>query len=419
MKAMVSRRYGSPDVLRLEELEAPVPRANEILVRVRATSVNAVDWHFLTGTPILVRLQYGLRRPRSPILGYDFAGRVEAVGGAVTRFAPGDEVFGGTDFSLGTFAEYVRVAADGFVAKKPAGVTFEQAAAVPGAAVAALIGLRERGRVRPGQRVLINGASGGTGTFAVQIARAMGARVTGVCSTRNVEMVRRLGAEDVVDYTREDFTRRGEIYDLLLDNVGNRSVPAMLRCLRPGGTVAVVGFTSMALMLQQSLLGPLAARLQDRFGAPAAVDNDANAGALGEFHYGAGQGRQSLLYVTVSTGVGGGWILDGNVWRGSGGMAGEIGHTVVDPAGPRCLCGKRGCVERLASGPYLADTARRRLRQESDAGSELRRLAGGRLETITGLMLSQAAARGDALVFSGGHLKCRSVSTWSSGDGVG
>lgn len=260
MRAMTSRRYGSPDVLRLEEVETPVPGPNELLVRVRASSVNAVDWHFLTGRPILVRLQYGLLRPRNAVLGYDFAGRVEQVGSGVTRFAPGDEVFGGLDFGLGAFAEYVCLPEDGFVARKPANLTFEQAASVPGAAVAALIGLRERGGLQPGQRVLINGASGGVGTFAVQIARALGGKVAGVCSTRNVEMVRKLGADHVVDYTREDFTRTGETCDLLLDNVGNRTVSDMLRVLGPGGTVVVVGFTNMRLMLQQSVLGPRAAR---------------------------------------------------------------------------------------------------------------------------------------------------------------
>jgi NADPH:quinone reductase-like Zn-dependent oxidoreductase len=264
MKAMTCRKYGGPDVLRLEEIERPEPGSNELRVRVKASSVNAVDWHFLRGKPVLVRLQYGLLRPKNTILGYDFAGTVEAVGGGVTRFQPGDDVFGGTEgFGLGGFAEYACIPEDGFVARKPGNVTFEQAAAVPGAAVAALIGLRERGGVRSGQTVLVNGASGGVGTFAVQIAKAFGARVTGVCSTRNVEMVRRLGAGHVVDYTRDDFTRTGETYDLLLDNVGNRRVADMLRTVRPGGTVVIVGFTNMRLMLQQSIRGPGAAKARD------------------------------------------------------------------------------------------------------------------------------------------------------------
>jgi NADPH:quinone reductase-like Zn-dependent oxidoreductase len=260
MKAMTARMYGSPDVLRLEEVAKPVPGPGQLLVRVKASSVNAVDWHFLRGKPILVRLQYGFLRPKNPVLGYDFAGTVEAVGDGVTRFQPGDDVFGGTGFGLGAFAEYASVPADGFVARKPTHLTFEQAAAVPGAAVAALIGLRERGRVQPGQTVLVNGASGGVGTFAVQIAKALGAEVTGVCGTRNVDMVRRLGASHVVDYARDDFTRTGQTYDLLLDNVGNRTVADMIRAVRPGGTVVVVGFTSMRLMLQQSIRGPGAAK---------------------------------------------------------------------------------------------------------------------------------------------------------------
>lgn len=260
MKAMVCRRYGSPDALHPEEVETPIPGDGEVLVRVRACSVNTIDWHFLTGKPILVRLQYGMLRPRSPVLGYDFAGRVERVGGSVTRFAAGDEVFGGVGLGLGAFAEYVCIREDAFMARRPAALSFEQAAAVPGAGVAALIGLRERGGARPGQRILVNGASGGVGTFAVQIARALGAEVTGVCSTRNLEMVCRLGAHHVIDYTREDFTRNGGSYDLVLDNVGNRTATELLRPVRAGGRVVVLGFTSMRLMLQQSLLGPWAAR---------------------------------------------------------------------------------------------------------------------------------------------------------------
>jgi len=260
MRAMVCRRYGSPDVLGLEDVERPVPKPSEILVRVAASSVNAADWHFLRGKPILVRLQYGFLRPKNTILGYDFAGRVETVGRNVTRFEPGDDVFGGLGFGLGAFAEYACIPEDGFLARKPDNLTFEQAAAVPGGAVPALIGLRERGRVRPGQAVLVNGSSGSVGTFAVQIAKALGAEVTAVCSTRNVEMVRRLGADDVVDYTNADFARLGRQWDLLLDNVGNRSVRDMVRAVRAGGAVAIVGFTNMRLMLQQSILGPRAAK---------------------------------------------------------------------------------------------------------------------------------------------------------------
>ena len=263
MRAMVYNRYGPPDVLHLKEIERPVPKDNELLVKIEASSVNAVDWHFMRGSPVLVRLQYGMFRPKNTVLGYDFAGRIEQVGGNVTQFKPGDEVFGGLGFGLGGFSEYACIPENAFVSTKPPTVGFEQAAAVPGAAVAALIGLRHRGRVQPGQRVLINGSAGGTGTFAVQIAKACGAEVTAVCSTRNVEMVRRLGADHVVDYRQEDFTRTGETYDLLLDNVGNRRVPDMVRALRDGGTVVIVGFTNMRLMLQQSILGPRAAKARN------------------------------------------------------------------------------------------------------------------------------------------------------------
>ncbi len=273
MKAMIFEKYGSPDVLHLEDIEKPIPRRNELLVKVEAASVNAIDWHFLRGKPILVRLQYGFLRPKARVLGYDMAGRVEQVGQDVTQFKPGDDVFGGMGFGLGAFAEYACIPEDGFVAGKPDNITYEQAAAVPGAAVAALIGLRDRGNLQAGQKVLINGASGGTGTFSVQIAKALGADVTGVCSSRNVEMIQSLGADHVIDYTVDDFTTTGQTYDLLLDNVGNRSPSDMLRVIRPGGTCVIVGYTGMGLMLRQSILGPRLAKARGiTWAKPAAGD---------------------------------------------------------------------------------------------------------------------------------------------------
>ena len=235
---MLHRRYGPPDVLELREVEPPAVAHDEVLVRVHAASVNPVDWHGVTGTPLLVRLRSGLRSPRDQRVGLDFAGTVDAIGANVERFRPGDEVFGG---SLGAFAEYVCAAASRAVALKPARLTFEQAAAVPVAALTALQGLRDKGGLRPGQKVLVNGASGGVGTFAVQLAKALGAEVTGVCSTGNVELVRSLGAGEVFDYTREDFTLSGKRYDLLLDVAGGRSWSECRRVLAPEGTVVVVG----------------------------------------------------------------------------------------------------------------------------------------------------------------------------------
>jgi NADPH:quinone reductase-like Zn-dependent oxidoreductase len=225
-------------VLGLADVEKPVPGDSQVLVRVRAASVNPLDWHLLEGTPYIGRLAMGLRKPRDIRLGVDFAGTVESVGRAVTRFKPGDEVFGG---GTGAFGQYVVVRENGSVALKPANVTFEQAAAVPIAAVTALQGLRDQGKIRSGQQVLINGASGGVGTFAVQIAKSFGAHVTGVCSTTNVDMVRSIGADQVIDYRREDFTRRAERYDLIVDAVGNHSFSDLRRVLRPTGTYVMIG----------------------------------------------------------------------------------------------------------------------------------------------------------------------------------
>jgi NADPH:quinone reductase-like Zn-dependent oxidoreductase len=237
VKAIVYRTYGSPDVLRYEEVEKPTVRDDDVLIRLRAASVNPVDWHFMRGEPYIGRAMMGLRKPRLPRLGVDLAGQVEAVGRNVTQFRPGDEVFGA---SRGTLAEYV-CAKEAAVVRKPANVTFEQAAAVPVAALTALQGLRDKGRVQPGQKVLINGAAGGVGTFAVQIAKWLGADVTGVCRTANVDMVRSIGADHVVDYTREDFTQSGQRYDVLFDCVGNHSLSACRRVMSPRGTYVIVG----------------------------------------------------------------------------------------------------------------------------------------------------------------------------------
>ena len=237
MKAIVQYKYGSPDVLELREVEKPVVDDDSVLVRVRAASVNALDWHIMRGVPVVVRMMEGLRKPKIPTRGVDVAGLVEEVGRNVTQFQPGDEVFG---MRSAAFAEYVCGMEKNFV-PKPAGLTFEQAAAVPVAAETALQGLRDKGQIRPGQKVLINGASGGVGTFAVQIAKSFGADVTGVCSPRNVDMVRSIGAERVIDYTREDFTRDGQRYDLIFDVAGNHSSSDCRRALSPNGTLVLAG----------------------------------------------------------------------------------------------------------------------------------------------------------------------------------
>jgi len=238
MKAIVYRCYGSPDVLRFEDFEKPTAADDQVLVKVHAASVNPLDWHYMRGTPYIVRMDSGFGKPENPRLGVDFAGTVEAVGKNVTRFKPGDEVFGG---KFGAFAEYVTVRENRALALKPASLTFEQAASVPIAALTALQALRDKGRIRPGQKVLINGASGGVGTFAVQIAKSFGADVTGVCSTKNLAMVRSIGADHVIDYTLEDFTKGGQRYDLILDNVGNHSLLEYKRVLTPKGIFVIVG----------------------------------------------------------------------------------------------------------------------------------------------------------------------------------
>jgi NADPH:quinone reductase-like Zn-dependent oxidoreductase len=238
MKAVVYTDYGSPDVLEIRDIKKPVPNDDQVLIKVRAASINPLDWHFIEGTPYIMRIGIGLRKPKDPRLGVDMSGQVEAVGKNVTQFKPGDEVFGGRN---GAFAEYVCARADRAIVLKPANLTFEQAACVPIAAITALQGLRDKGKIQPGQKVLINGASGGVGTFAVQIAKTFGADVTGVCSTRNLDLVRSLGADHVIDYTKEDFTKGEQRYDLILDNVGNQPLSGFRRALQPKGICVMIG----------------------------------------------------------------------------------------------------------------------------------------------------------------------------------
>ncbi|MGW8366945.1 NAD(P)-dependent alcohol dehydrogenase [Streptomyces wedmorensis] len=265
MKAWVQDRYGSADVLEFAEVERPVPGEREVLVRVHAAAVNAADWHLMRGDPYVARLALGLRRPKERIRGRDFAGRVEAVGAGVTGLRPGDEVFGEAP---GAFAEYV-CAPEEATERKPAGLTFEQAAAIPLAGNTALMGLRDLGGVRPGGKVLVNGASGGVGTFAVQLAKAFGAEVTGVCSTRNATLVLGLGADRVIDYTRQDFTTGPDRYDLVFDLVGNRSLAELRRILSPTGVLVLSGggvfeggsaFGPMGLIIKGQLLSRFSGR---------------------------------------------------------------------------------------------------------------------------------------------------------------
>ncbi|HEY4976160.1 MAG TPA: NAD(P)-dependent alcohol dehydrogenase [Gaiellaceae bacterium] len=260
MQAIVNRRYGSPDDLRLQEIDTPALGDDGVLVRVRAASLNPYDWHFMRGLPYIARPMLGLRKPKKSVPGADVAGQVEAVGKNVTQLRPGDEVFGvGRGGSL---AEYVCGAENDF-APKPASLSFEQAAALPMAGCTALQALRDRGNLQPGQSVLINGAAGGVGTFAVQIAKALGAEVTGVCSTPNVDLLRSIGADQVVDYTREDFARSGRRYDLVLDLVANRSLSDLRRALTPEGTLVLSGGGG------SRLLGPVGlifrAKVRSRF----------------------------------------------------------------------------------------------------------------------------------------------------------
>jgi NADPH:quinone reductase-like Zn-dependent oxidoreductase len=255
MKAFMSEKYGPPEMLRMADVEKPTPAADEALVKVLAVSVNPADWRSMRAKPLFSRAALGLLRPKHRIPGGDIAGRVETVGSGVTQFKPGDEVYANLlDHGLGGFAEYVSVPVE-VMSLKPASLSFEEAAAVPMAAVTALQGLRYHGEIQARQRVLINGASGGIGTFAVQIAKSYGSEVTGVTSTRNIDLVGSLGADHVVDYTTTDFFRSGPRYDLILDTIGNLSVRDLRRALVEGGKAAVVGFTSVSKLIGVSLRG--------------------------------------------------------------------------------------------------------------------------------------------------------------------
>jgi NADPH:quinone reductase-like Zn-dependent oxidoreductase len=257
MKAIVRTQYGSPDVLQFTEVAKPTPKDNEVLIRIHAASVNPLDWRYLRGKPFLIRLG-ALREPKHKILGVDIAGRVEAVGNNVKRFRPGDAVFGGGK-NLGGFAEYVCTPEDN-LALKPANLSFEAAAAVPVAALSALQGLRDKGRIQQGHKVLVEGASGGVGTFAIQIAKSFGAEVTAVCSTRNVDQARSLGANHVIDYTREDFAKSGQRYDLILAANAYHSISDYRRALSQDGICVIVG-GDLAKVFQALLLGPLLSRI--------------------------------------------------------------------------------------------------------------------------------------------------------------
>jgi NADPH:quinone reductase-like Zn-dependent oxidoreductase len=260
VKAAVYTRYGSPDVVQITDIEKPVPKEDEVLIKVRAASVNPADWRLMRGVPHVFRVLFRLRKPTAAEpgrLGHDVAGQVEEVGTNVARFKPGDAVFGA---GHGAFAEYA-CASESRLAKKPDNITFEQAASVPVAALTALQGLRDKGRIQPGQQVLINGAAGGVGTFAVQIAKSFGAEVTGVCSARNADMVRSLGADRVIDYGQQDFTKNAQRYDLILDNVGNHSLAAFRRVLNPKGICVIAGAPKkVGIFLARAIAAPVLSR---------------------------------------------------------------------------------------------------------------------------------------------------------------
>jgi NADPH:quinone reductase-like Zn-dependent oxidoreductase len=260
MKAIVYRCYGSTEVLKLEEIPKPITADDRVLVKVHAASVNPLDWHYMHGKPYIMRPAAGVGKPDSILMGADFAGTVESVGKDVTQYKPGDEVFGDRD---GAFGEYVSVREKGAMALKPANMSMEQAAAVPIAGLTALQALRDKGKVQAGQRVLINGASGGVGTFAVQIAKTYGAEVTGVCSTRNVAMVKSIGADHVIDYTQEDFTQGSVRYDLIIDNVGSHALSEYRRVLTPNGALVIVGGPS-----DNPWLGPVTSLVKAYFVSP-------------------------------------------------------------------------------------------------------------------------------------------------------
>lgn len=265
MKAVVFPKYGSPDVLEFVEVEKPAVGDKDVLVKVVAASVNPLDWRRMRGAPFLVRLGGGLLTPKNSRIGADIAGIVETVGKDVTEFQPGDAVF--SDIGAGGFAEYVAVP-EKLLVQKPENASFADAAAVPVAGLTALQGLRDKGKLQAGQHIVVNGASGGVGTYAVQIAKAWAAEVTAVCSTRNLEMVRSIGADHVIDYTQEDFTKNGRCYDLIYDAVGNKSVAAYNRALNPNGKAIVAGFTTMPRMLQVMTLGALSSKITGKEIAP-------------------------------------------------------------------------------------------------------------------------------------------------------
>ena len=261
MKAIVCTQYGPPELLQFKEIAKPAPKDNEALVKICVASANPLDWRLMRGKPFLVRLFFGLLKPRLEILGSDFAGRVEAVGKDVTQFRPGDEVFGVKSFAGGAFGEYV-CAREEELASKPANVSFESAAAVPIAAITALQGLRDKGGIKPGQKVLVDGASGGVGTFAVQIAKAFGAEVTAVCSTTKMEIARSIGADHVIDYTRENFTQNGQQYDLILAANARHSIFAYRRALSPGGIcVKAGGHPNLQGAFEDLLVAPILSRM--------------------------------------------------------------------------------------------------------------------------------------------------------------
>lgn len=262
MKAIIYTKYGPPEVLQLKEVEKPVPKDNEVLVKVYAASANPADWHMIRGEPKFGRLVFGLTKPKNIIPGIDIAGQVEAVGKNIQDFRLGDEVFGACGWG-GAFAEYVCVK-EKSVVLKPAKISFEEGASISVAAISALQGLRDKGKIQPGQKVLINGASGGVGTFAVQLAKYFGAEVTGVCSTRNLDLVRSIGANKVIDYTKDDFTNTSQKYHLIIDNVANRSVTDLKRALSPNGLCVIIGFSSLFRMFQHMFLGSLVSMIGNK-----------------------------------------------------------------------------------------------------------------------------------------------------------
>ena len=262
MKAIIYTEYGSPDVLQFTEVEKPTPKENEVLVKIHAASANPLDWHLMRAEPFIARMGNGWRKPKNPKLGADIAGTVEAVGSSVTEFQPGDAVFGSPD-GLGGFAEYA-CATEKSLVLKPENVSFEQAAATPVVGLTAIQGMRDTGQIQPGQKVLVNGASGGIGTFAVQYAKSIGAEVTGVCSTRNLELVRSIGADHVIDYTKEDFTRNGQQYDLIYCTIGNRSANDYSRALTPNGICSIAGFTTLLRLFEHIIVGAWISKTSDK-----------------------------------------------------------------------------------------------------------------------------------------------------------